>query len=163
MTAAVQLLSSLYHLCTNALIVLHCISPQHLKWPSLIISSNRSHPYAHKGSSRSENNTHTYLNLKLNWRGGRGGGVNKSYGSPLEYLASRLKLQYWSNLFFILIIFLFLNQVVYSMANVCIILAEHTKVVHRLGSKFPVAVSNFPLCLISYFVSVVWVLHSWSC
>ena len=41
------------------------------------------------------------------------------------------------------------------MANVCIILAEHTKVVHRLGSKFPVAVSNFPLCLISYFVSVV--------
>ncbi|XP_023872108.1 probable ribose-5-phosphate isomerase 3, chloroplastic isoform X1 [Quercus suber] len=37
------------------------------------------------------------------------------------------------------------QKVVYSMANVCIILAEHTKVVHRLGSKFPVAVEVLPL------------------
>ncbi|XP_050242374.1 uncharacterized protein LOC126691368 [Quercus robur] len=32
-----------------------------------------------------------------------------------------------------------------SMANVCIILAEHAKVVHRLGSKFPVVVEVLPL------------------
>ncbi|GMN57728.1 hypothetical protein TIFTF001_026836 [Ficus carica] len=31
------------------------------------------------------------------------------------------------------------NDVVYSMTDMCIILADHTKVVHRLGSKFPVA------------------------
>ncbi|GMY19531.1 probable ribose-5-phosphate isomerase 3, chloroplastic isoform X2 [Fagus crenata] len=37
------------------------------------------------------------------------------------------------------------QKVVYSMANVCVILAEHTKVVHRLGSKFPVAVEVLPL------------------
>ncbi|KAL0009788.1 hypothetical protein SO802_004896 [Lithocarpus litseifolius] len=36
-------------------------------------------------------------------------------------------------------------KVVYSMKNVCIILADRTKVVHRLGSKFPVAVEVLPL------------------
>ena len=46
------------------------------------------------------------------------------------------------------------------MANVCVILAEHTKVVHRLGSKFPVAVSKYSLWSISHFVSGVCVLHS---
>ena len=99
MTAAVQLLSSLYHLCTNALIVLHCISPKHLKWPSLIISSNRSHPYAYKGSPRSKithTHTHTHTHIfkpKIEFFFLGLGGGNKSYGSPLQYLASRLKLQ----------------------------------------------------------------------
>ncbi|KAK4581038.1 hypothetical protein RGQ29_024633 [Quercus rubra] len=37
------------------------------------------------------------------------------------------------------------QKVVCSMANVCIILAEHAKVVHQLRSKFPVTVEVLPL------------------
>ncbi|XP_050245263.1 uncharacterized protein LOC126693357 isoform X1 [Quercus robur] len=37
------------------------------------------------------------------------------------------------------------QKVVCSMANVCIILAEHPKVVHQLRSKFPVTVEVLPL------------------
>ncbi|XP_048333277.1 uncharacterized protein LOC107422427 isoform X2 [Ziziphus jujuba] len=39
------------------------------------------------------------------------------------------------------------QKVVYSMADMCVILAEHAKVVHRLGSKNPVAVEVLPIAV----------------